>query len=1119
MKTKMDKNIITIRLLTIYVLLSIILGCSSRSNPVQTNMESGNLTSSGICAGNILDISELPKIAESDKLTGSNTHLLGIWNLTFDREKGTLESIENRELSDNHNITQLVNVSYVINSYDPYMGILEVDVTITNKTAYDAYDLRLIVYTDNLGNRLFNADDWTSLYDIGGGAQINPFKAYAKSQPNRKFSGNGAKFTERLQLYFPAGFKNLSYAISASWPGNCSEPYEISNFIQGNLYDQSNSQTDIYVDVYDWQNNVNSVNLWCPSIMLTSTRPFTKISSKSWKITLSNEKAVKAGNYACAVIATSSDSGNLALYDVMNIVVKHTSTGPDTDPPFWDTTKGITNVVLNGYSATVYWGTATDEQTPPVKYLIYMDIDSYPWNEVPMIRSSNTPYTFHYLQPGRTYWFGVRCEDSCSSPNIDTNNVVMWIKTPDTEFPVWDTTVGITSAVPGIQEVTITWGTATDADSPPVEYLLYMDDDSDPWDVTAVVTSSNDPYTFSGLENGATYWFGVRCRDSADPPNVDSNDIVMSANPDIVFNPIDVTPPWLNFSPRDIFIEGNYAYVAGGINGLHIFDVSDPLNPFWVNRIKTQNVACEVFVSNNYAYVADGSAGLQIINIEHPESAYIVKSVATPLSSLGVYVSGNYAYVVDYQSGLQIINIEQPESAYIVKFVGTPSGATGVYVSGNYAYVTDYQSGLQIINIDPPESAYILKTVDIQGGTQGVHIFDSYAYVTTFNSGLQIIDIDPPESAHIVNSLVTGYPRGAYISDGFLYIATDSTGLQIINIESPESAYIVKSVETPGPSWGVYIYNGYAYVGGYVYSGIQIIDIEPQESAYIIKSINMPGEINGVYISDDYAYIAGRFSGVQIIDTETPESAYVMKSVDTPDYEEEIFVYEGYAYVANYMFGLQIIDIDPPESAHIVTIMDMPDEEWGVYVSGYYAYVADEFSGLRIINIEIPESAYVVKTVDTPGRAVRVYVASDYAYVADYYSGLQIIAIDPPESAHIVKSVDIPEIAFAVFVSGSYAYVANWYSGLQIINIDPPESAYLVKSVVTPEASHDVYVSGSYAYVADWYSGFQIIDIDPPESAYVVESVSIPGGASGIYVSDNYAYVAGSEGFRIIKLW
>ncbi len=89
-----------------------------------------------------------------------------------------------------HVTSMLPIPSLSVNSFDPVNNILDLDATITNPTNIDAYDIRLIVYTDNIGHLLKNPDNWTHLFDIPEGLWSNPFKAYAKGEQNRVFSGH-----------------------------------------------------------------------------------------------------------------------------------------------------------------------------------------------------------------------------------------------------------------------------------------------------------------------------------------------------------------------------------------------------------------------------------------------------------------------------------------------------------------------------------------------------------------------------------------------------------------------------------------------------------------------------------------------------------------------------------------------------------------------------------------------------------------------------------------------------------------------------------------------------------------------------------------------------------------
>ncbi len=596
--------------------------------------------------------------------------------------------------------------------------------------------------------------------------------------------------------------------------------------------------------------------------------------------------------------------------------------------------------------------------------------------------------------------------------------------------------------------------------------------------------------------------------------------------------PIDVTPPWLSFSPYDICVEGDYAYIAASRNGMLIFDISDPENPVGISRIDTTWYAARVVVSGSYAVIASNHVGhpdyskLDIVDIDPPESAHIVNTINFFGYVSGLAVSGSsVCYIRRVQGGpdLYIIDIEPPESAQVVKSFYMPWSSSGdVAASDGYACVPT-EFGIWIMDIDPPESSYVVSTVDSDINGEAA-VSDGYAYATDWSSDLLIVDIDPPESTYIVDIIdMPVVAEEIVAADGYLY-GIDGSHFHIMDVVPPASTYLVNSIDLAGENTNtIAVSGGYAYAGDSI-TGVQIIDIDPPESAYSINVFDTLSNADGVALAEGYAYVADDY-GLQIVDVDPLESAYIVKSVYTPGGANGIAASSGYACLTIPSGEIHLIDIDPPESAYIVNTVDTPGMASEVAMSGDYAYVADNEYGLQIIDISPPESAYIVKTVDTPGNASGVRLSGEYAYVADREFGLQIIDISPPGSAYILHSVYMPGSALRVTVSGEYAYVAydlSQNSGFNIIDIDPPGQAYIFKSVPTNDINA-LAISGGYAYIADSTyneSGFKIFDIDPPGSAYYVKSYSTPADVTGIVVSDNYAYVAGNYfGLKIIQLW
>ncbi len=114
------------------------------------------------------------------------------------------------------------------------------------------------------------------------------------------------------------------------------------------------------------------------------------------------------------------------------------------------------------------------------------------------------------------------------------------------------------------------------------------------------------------------------------------------------------TKGWAN----DIYVMGEYAYIANGENGFLIINISDKENPYIEGRVDTPGYANSIFISDEYAFIADGEEGIQVIDLNDKKNPIIIKNYDTPGYAFDVSVYEGTAYIADGQSGLQVIDIE-----------------------------------------------------------------------------------------------------------------------------------------------------------------------------------------------------------------------------------------------------------------------------------------------------------------------------------------------------------------------------------------------------------------------------------------------------------------------------
>jgi hypothetical protein len=171
-----------------------------------------------------------------------------------------------------------------------------------------------------------------------------------------------------------------------------------------------------------------------------------------------------------------------------------------------------------------------------------------------------------------------------------------------------------------------------------------------------------------------------------------------------IFVPIDVSDPgdpmamgslWYNLFCTNLALSGQYAYVTfedpynpGSHIGLEILDISDPSAFFSVGNYWCGD-AYGVAIKDNTAFVANGINGLLVLDVSDPSNPTFLCSYPTTGEASGVAVSGSYAIVADGPEGLLVLNISDPGNPFMVGYYDTPGFARNLVVSDDIAYIND----------------------------------------------------------------------------------------------------------------------------------------------------------------------------------------------------------------------------------------------------------------------------------------------------------------------------------------------------------------------------------------------------------------------------------------------
>jgi len=897
----------------------------------------------------------IPVIGDSSK---SNRDVVAVYDAVIDPIAGTFEITPEERSADYHfplskyfpNVLKITGYGFTPNFWadiklsHPYPG-----------SGIDGFDPRVIAIVhahpshyfhfsilDANGNAdvVLEPDGYTKLFDELGGpiaGNTNPFKAYFKSQPYRRWSSTGTtQQTQRWNINLdgfggPMIYK-LVVDVSTHYPNppqpvvdNTPEPVQLDvNISPGLTTEGGNAPVDVIA--LDWQgfSGMGGVFLECPELFngivsFEYAGPGPNPDEYLFHGEIFNSRGAGAGDYL--VLATISDQvTGIAMYNIATAHVENVPANPVEVTP-----KGLNFSPKD----------------------VFVRRDTY-----------NMDYAFMACGDQGLHWASVY--------DINNPHWVDFIETPGSAGSLFVTSFYAYIA-DGEAGMTI-------VDVDPIFKASVVKTVDTPGSGDDIFASK----TISGNVEYAYIADGYEGVQIIDVLPIDSAYIVSTIDTDGYANAV--------------WVLSGYLYIADLDNGLQIYNISNITNPILVKEVYVAE-AMDVEVET-YAYVTDYNTGLQIISVSPPESAAIVKTVVTDRQAQDIFVESGYAYITNRHFGMNIIDVDPVGSAYVAKKVALPGYAKDVYNRyGTETYIANPDAGLQIIDVDPKEGAYLLSKVESAGDARNVTISDGYAYVGNCSAGLAIFDIQTPESATLIHSVDTpGASTGLDLVNPYVFVADEEPGIQAIDISTPENAYIAETIATTDFAYDVDIENGYAYVAA-AYAGLQIIDIDPLDSAYIVKSVNTSDIALSVYLKSGFAYVANGDNGLKIIDVDPPESAYIVKTVGSLGYTTDVDVANGYAYVATDN-GLKIVDIDPPETAALVQTVSEPGSANGVDISGGFAYVTDYFQGLFIIDITPPETAYVYRHVDPiSGNPEGIYVDGNYAYIASRQGGLHIIKL------------------------------------------------------------------------------------------------------------------------------
>lgn len=294
--------------------------------------------------------------------------------------------------------------------------------------------------------------------------------------------------------------------------------------------------------------------------------------------------------------------------------------------------------------------------------------------------------------------------------------------------------------------------------------------------------------------------------------------------------------------------------VSGPLQGYEVEYVGDYTGFIYAN---------DVFVVGQYAYVADYDSCLMILNISDLSHPIVVAAYGSP-GYRAVYVSDHYAFMVRY-SYVEIIDVSDPTSPALLWSDTTWERPTAVTVRDNYAYISMFyvwdRSELRIFDVSAPADPVLLGDCDLgRGFVDAIFLSGDYAYIASEREGLVIANISDPYNPVVVGNYWAGY--GYYrvgVSAGHAYLPKGNIGLEIVDVSDPSGPSFVSIYDTDGSATDVGVLDDFAYIADGP-SGLQIIDVTDPANPVFAAGFETLESANEIFLTGGYIFLMDRYS-------------------------------------------------------------------------------------------------------------------------------------------------------------------------------------------------------------------------------------------------------------------
>ncbi|MBU8922476.1 MAG: hypothetical protein KOO63_11720 [Bacteroidales bacterium] len=233
---------------------------------------------------------------------------------------------------------------------------------------------------------------------------------------------------------------------------------------------------------------------------------------------------------------------------------------------------------------------------------------------------------------------------------------------------------------------------------------------------------------------------------------------------------------------RDLTVSGKILILADGSDGLKTYDISNPCSPEYLGHLESPFFLSAVVTSGDYAFVAGGLGGAEVVDISDPRRPRLIWR--DKFSEVrGIFAEEGQFYLSDGFAGFKIFKFDGKRPT-LISFIDTPGWNSDVFAAGRYLYMGEGGYGIAVADISDPHNPVIMGKTGFGSIAREIHYLDGILFTASNKNGLNAIDVSDPRAPFVAaNFPSVDDGRGVFADNRFVYFASGSGGVYIFRYQ------------------------------------------------------------------------------------------------------------------------------------------------------------------------------------------------------------------------------------------------------------------------------------------------------------------------------------------------